>query len=72
MDELTFTESKCGNYKLTDPSLEWLQTHIIRCKKCGGIIMPQRINTHCSCGRVSNSKFGIVVYNIDNFNIVDV
>ena len=55
-------------YKIT---LEWNNSHIIKCKKCGTIIMQQRVGTHCNCGRICNSNHGIVVYNIDQFQIVE-
>ena len=61
-------DERMSVYKTT---LEWDNTHLIKCKNCGTIIMQQRIGTHCNCGRILNSVHGIIVSNNDQFQVID-
>ena len=54
-----------------ETTFEWDKSHMIKCKKCGTVIMQQRIGTHCNCGRIYNGNHGIIVHNIDQFQIVE-
>ena len=73
--DLEFTEVPKAGYKVADFTLEWADSHLIKCKECGTIIMPTREGTHCNCGRVANNRFGIVVFDLKqyrNYTIVEV
>jgi len=60
-----------NSVQIYQTTIEWNNTHLIKCKKCGTVIMQQRVGTQCNCGRICNSTNGIAVFNIDDFEIFE-
>lgn len=56
--------------KLYSTTLDFCNEHIIRCERCGTVIMPSRVTTHCNCGRIYNGKLGLVVFDTDQLKPV--
>ena len=73
--DLVFNDVPAAGYKVANFTLGWANTHLVQCSACKTIIMPTREGTHCNCGRVANSRFGIVVFDLKqyrNYTIVEV